>query len=180
MSFIINGAEKNYLELSAIESFEEASTWMRRCCDSYSRIPTLLAVSNNMKKELFFKLLGEIWSESDNISVYKDVLKDRFAHAKRCHLDLMMEAEELDELSKMPQILEVYRGCYPDNMDGFSWSLDMDVAKSFTQINRYKRECWPPLLLKGFINKAKVVFKQSRDESEIIVLEEPGSIDLVT
>jgi hypothetical protein len=180
VSFIINGVESNYIELSKIESFEIASGWMRRFCDSYSRIPTLLAVSDIIQRDLFFMLLGEIWTESDNISQYKDVLKDKLVNAKRFHLDLMMDAEEFDKLSKMPQMLEVYRGCYPDNMDGFSWSLDINIAQSFTQIPRYKRDCLPPLLLKGYVNKAEVIFKQNRSESEIIVLHTPESIDLIT
>jgi hypothetical protein len=180
MSFIINGAESNYLELSKLDLFEDASEWLQRFCDTYSRLPTLLAVSDRIKKELFFSLLGDIWSDSDNVSKYKEVLKNKFIHAKRCHLDLMMNKSELIEFSQLPEILEIYRGCYPDNIDGFSWSLDKNIAKSFTEINRYKRDCWPPLLLRGYINKSKSIYKQTRNESEIIVLHEPVLIDLVT
>jgi hypothetical protein len=80
-----------------------------------------------------------------------------------------MTAKERKLLSRFPEVVTIWRGCYEANGRGMSWSLDADVAARFPTLNRYRQE-GQPLLIEGLVARDRIVFlKQDRDEQEVVV-----------
>ena len=50
--------------------YEQALDVLYQCCDSYTRLPQLIALHSQMESGEWFRLLGEFWSVCDNISIY--------------------------------------------------------------------------------------------------------------
>lgn len=90
---------------------------------------------------------------------------------------LMMTDKALAFLQSLPDLVDVWRGCYPANQNGFSWSTQRDVAESFPFLNRYRR-VGEPVLLHGQIARADILFAcVDRQEFEVVVY--PGSVTVI-
>lgn len=142
--------------------------WIERNCDSYNRLEALLTAQPYFDRDCFFKALGVLWCCSDDIWKHKDRLSQILINATRQELDLMMEPDELLELSKLPDTLKIYRGCYEHNRDGLSWTTDKAIAKSFPTLQRYSHPNEDPMLMEDSINIGRTVLKLDRNEWEII------------
>jgi len=163
---IIDPSHIAYLENA--KSGEEAYTWLLINHGPYSRMGVLLASRKFMQWQVFYKALGSIWSISDDITKHRFVLYRVFANATRYQLDLMMEPKEKKSLAVMPDVITVYRGCYPNNRNGLSWSMDKDIAAEFTLQNRYQQPGQKRLLLEARIRRENAVLIFERSEQEII------------
>jgi hypothetical protein len=128
----------------------------------------LLSARRHMHWQVFYKALGMIWSISDDIAMHKYVLYRVFSNATRQQLDLMMVSKEIEALRALPEIIPIYRGCYPNNRSGLSWSTDKEIAIGFTLQNRYHQSGQPQLLLEARIQREHAVLMLDRDEQEII------------
>lgn len=144
-----------------------------RLCNSYDRIPTLLALWTGCAVEWneWLELLGEEWSGSDNIGLHLDALFDTplsdvlFGANERRFL---LTPEESEAWERLPDRVTIYRGCYASNKWGLSWSLDRDLAAKFPTLHRYKQD-GQPLLVKAVAEKTKIAaVKLDRGEAEII------------
>jgi hypothetical protein len=129
---------------------------------------TLLSARKYMQWQVFYKALGLIWPLSDDIAKHKYVLHRVFANATRYQLDLMMEPKEKTALKAMPEIIPIYRGCFPNNRSGLSWSTDKEIAAGFTLQNRYQQPGQPRLLLEARIRREHAVLLLELNEQEII------------
>jgi hypothetical protein len=154
--------------LENAKSGEEACKWLLRHHNSYTRIGTLLTSRKYMQWQVFYKALGLIWTISDDIAKHKYVLYRVFANATRHQLDLMMEPNEKKVLRGLPEIISIYRGCYPNNRSGLSWSIEKEIATGFTLKNRYQQTGQPRLLLEAKIRREHAVLILGRSEQEII------------
>jgi len=154
--------------LENAKSGEEACEWLYTHHDSYSRMGALLSARRHMQWQVFYKALGIIWSCSDDIAKHKYVLYRVFFNATRHQLDLMMGSKEKLALRALPEIITIYRGCYPNNRSGLSWSTDKDIAAGFTLQNRYQQLGQPRLLLEARIKREHAVLILERNEQEII------------
>jgi hypothetical protein len=154
--------------LENAKSGEEACKWLCTSHDSFDRMGALLAARRHMQWQIFYKALGMIWSISDDIAKHKCVLYRVFSNAKRQQLDLMMAPKEIEALRALPEIIPIYRGCYPNNRSGLSWSTDKEIATGFTLQNRYQQSGQPRLLLEARIRREHSVLKLERNEQEII------------
>jgi hypothetical protein len=139
-----------------------------RWTDSYSRLPTLLSYWGETSAPCFFEVLGEVWSVCDNISQYARQLDRIFKSASRANLDCMMTGEELVAFQELPDEVTAYRGAYPCNANGFSYSMDCEIAGRFPTLNRYRIAGEHPVLITAKIPKSLCVLKLDRDEREII------------
>ena len=146
----------------------EAYKWLCTNHDSYSRMGALLSARRHMQWQVFYKTLGMIWSSSDHIAKHKYVLYRVFINATRYQLDLMMGSKEKAALRALPEIIPIYRGCYPNNRSGLSWSTDKEIAAGFTLQNRYQQSGQPRLLLESRIKREHAVLMLERNEQEII------------
>lgn len=141
-----------------------------RYADSYSRLGAVLECS---RRSQFWSILGQEWSCCDNISSHKRALYrvlsrrlDAFPIADA------MTGEEMVFYRLLPGTVTVWRGCYANNVDGFSWSLERDVAAAFPGLRRYHQSS-RPLLVQGHVRKEHVAFiKLDREEHEVVTLPE--------
>lgn len=159
------------LALINTQTNEEVDSILMRWCNSYERLPNLMCVYDDMDKVRWLSAIGRHWSLFDNIAEYKSDLSWRFENITREELDLLMNKEELVFYEKLPKTLEIYRGCYVFNQDGLSWSLDKEIARGFTSLNRYKQKNKTPLLVSGLVSKKDVVINLDRREQEVIVFD---------
>lgn len=156
------------IHLINARSGEEAIKLISINHDSYTRMEELLSVRKYMKWQVFFKALGLIWANTDNIAKHKYVLYRVFANATRYQLDLMMDGKERKALKNMPEIIQIYRGCYSHNLNGLSWSTNREIAMEFTLHNRYRHPEKNRLLLEAKIRREHAVLMLGRNEQEII------------
>jgi hypothetical protein len=136
--------------------------------DSFNRGDVVMRNLMRMEPLQWFKQLGEEWSRCDRIGLWSTVLRKVLKEATREELDVMMTDEERATLAALPERFEVWRGCYPANRAGLSWSLDRDVAAGFPMLNRYQREGETPILRRGKVRRELVVLKLDRNESEVV------------
>ena len=122
------------------------------------------------------RLLGHVWTRCDNISecmvdgfnwVFEEATEENMTPGTR-HVPLMMTKEERNALAALPQNVTVYRGCGPDNMYGYSWTLDRDVAVQHVYKAFYEQEK-PMLLTMTIDRKCIMALKLGRHEEEVIV-----------
>jgi hypothetical protein len=139
-----------------------------RFCNSYSRLPSMLSLYPSSHQSAWFEVLGEEWSCCDNVGNYRNELGEIFITATRSDFELMMVDDERQTFGTLPDEIIVYRGCYPINIDGLSWSLSKDVAARFPKMARYQRADSQPLLLTGKILKSDCILKLDRREQEIV------------
>lgn len=145
-------------------SFDDAST-VACWCDSYSRLGAIVHMAGKMNKGDWFGVLGEWWTQCDNIAFLLWWLKELLPR-KGPVMEMMYE-EEREAFRGLPENLTVYRGCGSWNKKGASWTLDRDVALKFPFLNRYRVKT--PLLITATVKKSKVLaLKLGRNESEII------------
>lgn len=145
-----------------------ASRLCLRYCDSYTRMPFLLAVRPVMESDEWWVLLGQEWSGCDNIGMFTPALRTAMHEASQADFKQMMPPELWTAHERLPARLTVYRGCYQCNKDGLSWSMSKSVASSFPFLNRYFRPGEQPLLLTGTVDRSRAVLLLDRDEEEVI------------
>ena len=141
-----------------------------RFCDSYSRLPTLMDLHQPESTDLsaWFLTLGEEWSCCDNIWRFRAELSEILRNASPEHRALMMTQEERDTLDSLPDVITIYRGCYPWNDAGLSWSLSRDIAASFPRLMRYHHPEHEAFVYEATANKRDCILKLDRGEREII------------
>lgn len=149
-------------------NYQNAADYLSRCTDSFSRMPQLIALHDQMDQPDWLRLLGENWSCCDNIGQHRLVLR-RLLPSSGPVLE-MMDAAELIAYRSLPARLTVFRGCGEINMLGACWSLDRDVAARFPTLNRYQQPA--PLLVTATVRRDRVLaLKLDRDETEIITFQ---------
>ena len=146
--------------------------------DSYSRLPALLnfwsrhnargVIQDPEERNHFFRCLGDAWSCCDNIGTGAIYLDRVFRRAKRPDLDGMMAEDELAAFAALPKTITAYRGAYPINAAGFSYTLDRAVAEKFPTLHRYRINGATPLLLTVELPKRYCVLKLDRNEKEVV------------
>jgi hypothetical protein len=70
----------------------------------------------------------------DNVGRNRDFILERVATSRvdpRTTIPELMDEEDKAALDVWPDRLTIYRGCGPNNKDGFSWSLNRKAAQSF-------------------------------------------------
>jgi hypothetical protein len=145
-----------------------------RRCDSFTRLPALLAAHEDLRlsDEEFLTILGEEWSGFDNISQHPEVqatLKRILSNTPEM-LQYMMTPAEAAVRQNLPKHFTAYRGCYSVNMDGISYSQDLQTAMAFPGLNRYRIRPGKPLLIAATIERDACIIKSDRNEREIIAL----------
>ena len=154
---------------SGAVTFEAANAYLWRYCDSYQRLPEVLAFKATMNPREWWRLLGEAWTMCDNLAMHTEELRRCLRDADRKQLDAMMTRYERRRLRMLAGgELTVYRGCYDCNRDGLSWSLSERIARGFPTLNRYRREGDVPLILVGKTDPKRAVLKTDRKEQELI------------
>jgi hypothetical protein len=142
--------------------------------DSYSRMGAVLALS---RRREFWSVLGNEWTICDNIARHAPRLQQLLARRWLFGFPIneAMTQAEVRFLEKLPATVTVFRGCYAQNADGISWTLERDVAEKFPTLNRYRQQRSQPLLVEGEVEKSNIAFvKLDRNEYEVVTL--PGLV----
>jgi hypothetical protein len=119
--------------------------------------------------EDYWRLLGSIWTDSENIWQMRDEWIEVLS-SDRPGREFLMDEDDQREYDVLPDTLTVYRGAARNvNEDGLSWTLDYEKASWFAQ--RRRRRTDAPLVVHGTVAKtdAIAVF-HSRDEYEVVIL----------
>ena len=154
-------------ELKRLEPIEQARH-AAALADSYRRLDIVMSWYGRVAMPQWFSLLGDSWSVCDNISRWRSTLRTILRRATREELDFMMDANECESLADLPECITVYRGCYPVNRAGLSWTMDRTVAERFPTLNRYRLRDQQPLLRTGTVRRDRIVLKLCRNEREVI------------
>ncbi|MBP5057590.1 hypothetical protein [Pseudomonas chlororaphis] len=138
--------------------------------DSMNRMQVVLGAYDSMTVNDWLTLLGETWSSCDRIGDHRDKLAGYLRDCERGELDLMMGRWELKVHRALPEVIQVWRGCYEFNSNGLSWSLSRDIAARFANpaLHRYHHPGYEPLLLTGWVSRDGIVLKLDRREREVI------------
>lgn len=121
-----------------------------------------------MTDEVYWKLLADIWTDSENIFEYK-WWAEKLLSNPRPGRHFLMEDSEHDALAAMPSKIQIYRGCQvcsrQHGVQGLSWTLKYDTAKWFA-----KRFPGQQAIVSGYANKKDVLaYFASRNEAEIVI-----------
>lgn len=145
-------------------NYQEAADHLK-WCDSFTRLPQLIALHSCMAPADWLRLLGDEWTVCDNIGRYR--LELRRLLPRTGPVLEMMTGEEQAAYRSLPERLTVFRGCGINNMLGACWSLAPGVAARFPTLNRYRQS--EPLLVTATVKRERVLaVKLDREEVEII------------
>jgi hypothetical protein len=162
------------------EQFEVACDHLFTWFNSYQKLPELLFICDLLEPTVWLKLLGECWSSCDAITPFADELREetplgylleggRRGTRRAAARNLLMDEAEREAFDRLPRQVKIYRGCYDNNRDGLSWSLDRDRAAKFPTYTRFYQRNGQPILVEAIARRTKVAaIKLSRNEAEII------------
>ena len=132
------------------------------------RVGAFVANEHQFTDREYWKLLGQIWIDSENIrqnvrTWQKLLASDRGDRAE------IMNAEERADLAAMPAWITVYQGHTDKADDGWSWTTNRDTAVWFAK--RFGDfEDAKPMLTSGTVRRKDVLaYFARRNESEILV-----------
>jgi hypothetical protein len=149
-------------------SRKAVGSFLSRHCNSYDRLPAILDIIECcwLDGKQIFMLLRDQWTGFDNVGVHADKIREiLLEYSADTHH--MMDAKDKKAWAKLPDIIKVYRGCYPINRDGLCWSLCQQTAFKFTGMARYRGD-GAPLMLAGTVRRKDAVLKLGRNEKEIV------------
>jgi hypothetical protein len=132
----------------------------------------LLAIEAVINGRRWFRLLAEVWQDSENVWQYQGVFPRLFAGPRtatptdRKHI---MTKSEQKVLAALPDPVIIYRGATKGRNElGWSWTTDHNRARWFA--NRFKTKHREPVLVTATVPKAHIIaYFEQRDESEIVV-----------
>lgn len=139
------------------------------------RMSKFIEIKNDLSDQEYWSLLGQIWSDSENLWQYRSIL-NLLINEPRSERDAMMNEEEKKFMDKLPDEFTIYRGHQTRNKLGYSWSLSYWRAKWFAERFNQKRQG----VAKATINKKDVVaVLLGRNEFEIIASPKKMNINRV-
>lgn len=141
------------------------------------RIEAFYEAADLMDDETFWSLLGDIWTDSENIWQAEEMWLDML-HADRPGREQMMDEGERETLAQLPSDVEVFRGFCKDGREtGLSWTTDRRRAEWFAQ--RLALDDDNPRLATAHVKREKIIACfNGRGENEVVVL--PEDLERVT
>lgn len=129
------------------------------------RLVAFMEIENKLPDNTYWHLLGHIWLDNENIWQLKEAWL-KALKSEREHVEMFMTGHERMKLKNMPDTMTVYRGCSKKNKNGYSYTLDVEKAKLFSQ--RWGSD---GMIIEKIIKKKDVfAYISRRNESEIIIL----------
>lgn len=123
-----------------------------------------------LSNEEYWQLLSKVWIDSENLWQHHDRFPSYFNAIRPKRYLLMTQKERNKLLNEFDDVVTIYRGCGPDNEDGWSWTTQLKVAEWFA-----KRFANDDYVITMKCNKSDILaLLQSRSEDEIII--DPGKV----
>lgn len=138
------------------------------------RLDAFKDIQDNLTDDEYWPLLGQIWTDSENIYQNRDNWAQLLTDETRTNRHLIMSDEERDQLAKMPDTgIHVYRGyTYDAAADGLSWTLNKDRARWFAK--RFPGGERPRIVCGTIDRKHVIAHFTGRGEDEVVLL--PGDV----
>lgn len=132
------------------------------------RVHAFNKIKSKLPDERYWKLLGDIWVDSENIP-QEVATWNRLLKSKRPGREYIMQLEERWAFTQLEDNLTIYQGHTTDRMDGWSWTLRRSTAewfaKRFADIEDSK-----PVVSRGVARKSDVLaFFTRRNEDEVLI-----------
>lgn len=178
------GGQLKMVDITASE--DNLELVQSKICEQIDKANTVFSVYNIIRKSYrltFIKyikkylsiddmsaLLAHAWVTSENpngdVNVSLETVVKWF---KSCNKAILMDEQEYNVYSELPEDLIVYRGVAVNrNPYGLSWTIDYSKAEWFA--HRFDTENEEGYILKASISKSNVLaYFDSRGESEIVV-----------
>lgn len=136
------------------------------------RITALLQVADLITTHPeHWKLVGMVWQDSENIYQHLAAWEIVF-NSERPAKECMMNKAEQQVYSQFKDVVEVYRGSSPENLEGYSWTLSKQVAEQFAA----RSYAGNPLISYSAVDPEDIhAYFNGRDEQEIII--NPAAMD---
>ncbi len=129
------------------------------------RFNAFMVIHNEMNTKEKYKLLSEIWIDSENIHQNFKEWKSFFKNYNNLR-EFFMTEEELEVYNSFSHTLTVYRGCDNQNQRGLSYTLDKQKAEWFA--NRFNKN--GKVIEKTVFKSNIFAYLNRRDEEELIIL----------
>jgi hypothetical protein len=163
-------AKKEAMDRAMAQRDWETCLWLH---ERPWRVDALRKLAPRLNDEEYFRLLGSVWTDSENSWQYRRLVRGllsprgRRLEARR----FMMSEEEQAVFDSLPTQVVVYRGCGRGNRHGWSWTLDPDqsgwFARRFASLNDGR---FSGLVVVGECQRSSVVaYFNGRNESEIVI-----------
>lgn len=156
-------AKSEYVKKAIQDGEWNAAVWMH---ERPYRLEAFIDIADRMTDQEYWSLLGTIIVDSENLWQMDTLLRVLLVNPQRQpSRHLIMNQEEQDTLSALPDEFPVWRGCQWKNRNGLSWTLDKEKAIWFA-----KRFNQKPRLHSGTVAKSDVIAHfLGRGEQEILV-----------
>lgn len=130
-------------------------------------LESLIEMNDYLTDKEFFKCLGVAYTISEVVHCHWEKLNAIMEKRESKFYKFLMDRKELNRYKKLPDELQIYRGCTQYNLSGFSWTLDMNVAMSFCERHDCELE---PLIICGSCKKQDIyAYFDRREEQEIFI-----------
>lgn len=155
-------AKKEYIAKKLEEKDYSGLIWMY---ERPYRMEKFVEISHDLSDKEYWKLLGSIWADSENLWQYGFIL-GHLLNSPRPGRENMMDEDEQKLLAELPEQFTVYRGHQTRNRLGYSWTLSYFRAKWFAQRWFQHKKAG---VVAGTVNKKDVVaVLLGRNEFEIV------------
>lgn len=161
-------------------NFEQAIQHMWAHADKPERMRTFHQIVVEYEPddaEKFWTEFWSIWSSSENLNddhYFLSTLITKGLAIGDGNPFVGLDDEEREALEKMDDHIEIYRGGSEHNIDGWSWSTDIEKARFFA--NRYAGE-GTRVLARATVAKEDIIgYLTGRSESEVVV--DPADLEI--
>jgi len=123
-------------KLKAVKEAEAKGEWGKYVWlhERPYRFPAFLEIEGNLNTEQYWKLLGEVWVDTEN--AHQNRYEWLYAFEGRDGKEHLLGEDEKAWYDVLPETLTVYRGFtleHDDAVDGMSWTLDPKIALFFAK-----------------------------------------------
>jgi hypothetical protein len=155
-------------KIAALQSATEQGHWSV-CVTLFERpyrVDAFCEYMHLMSDAQYWELLASVWIDSENIRENQQTWQNLLSSSRG---DSHAFAGSVEELAAMPESFLIYQGHTDDRDDGWSWTIDEQIAAWFA--HRYARlERASPAVSVAVVKREDVLaFRQDRGEQEIIV-----------
>ena len=161
-----------------IDSITDPITILGRITKSY-RGAFLKTVREDLSVEDLSKALRMVWMSVEKPGRNPSFTKQSWVSTfRRCEPAFLMEPSELQTLSQLPDLIEVYRGIWWEGkgnpvdgaIKGLSWTTDRAVAEFFAYRFQGKNPARQGRVYQAYIPKSGVLaYLDGRNEKEVVV-----------
>jgi hypothetical protein len=148
---------------------EKAIRSIWKLCDKPERIRSLDSVDriHHLDERLFWETFWHMWESHESIFLDHPVIEDMISRHDEGLSTSVLDADEIETLTNLPECIDIYRGCRSHNVKGWSWTLDRSRAEFFAKRSAGKGR---PMVLHGIAPRDRVLaYLNGRDEQEIVI-----------